>query len=43
MLDWSHDQDVYSQFEDWIEECKLILGGPLKALFKAEKSIYVRL
>ena len=42
-LDWSHDQGLCSQLEDWREECELILGGSLKSTYEAGNSNYVRL
>ena len=31
-LDWTQDSGLYTWFQDWKEECKLILEGPLKMI-----------
>ena len=42
-LDWTPDSGLYTQFQDWKEECKLILERPLKKKTPEEKANYLRL
>ena len=42
-LDWTQDSGLYTQFQDWKEECKLILEGPLKKKTTEEKANHLRL